>query len=212
MTGTISPTSTAPSTEAASIQQTTNPGTSLLNKWRYAGGKRDLRLDLLRGFAALTMIIDHVGGKDSLLYTISGGDRFFVSAAEGFVFISGLVMGIVYAGLIARKGLRAALTKGAKRVGTLYALTVILGLVFAALSLQAGASWAPKLQPEQFLDFAASVLTFHRTVYLTDVLLLYTLVVAASLPALALMRRGFGWLVLAGSWSLWAAWQWWPDS
>src|SRR3954469_10883906 len=143
MTGTISPTLNAPSTEAASTQQTTNTTTSLLNKWRYAGGKRDLRLDLLRGFAALTMIIDHVGGKDSLLYAVSGGDRFFVSAAEGFVFISGLVMGIVYAGVIARQGLRAALIKGAKRVGTLYMLTVVLALAFAAISSQLDLSWAP---------------------------------------------------------------------
>src|SRR3954463_4734158 len=143
MTGTISPTLNAPSTEAASTQLTTNPTTSLLDKWRYAGGKRDLRLDLLRGFAALTMIIDHVGGKDSLLYTISGGDRFFVSAAEGFVFISGLVMGSVYAGLIARQGLQAALLKGMRRVITLYGLTVGLSLIFAALSFQLDLSWAP---------------------------------------------------------------------
>jgi uncharacterized membrane protein len=30
-------------------------------KWRYDGGKRDLRLDLLRGFAAFAMITDHIG-------------------------------------------------------------------------------------------------------------------------------------------------------
>src|SRR3954466_733315 len=110
----------------------------VMEKWQYAGDKRDLRLDLLRGLAAVTMIIDHVGGKDSWLYAISGGDRFFVSAAEGFVAISGLVMGIVYAGVIARQGLWAALAKAAKRAGTLYALTVGLSLAFAAVSFMLG--------------------------------------------------------------------------
>src|SRR4051794_13575904 len=175
MTGTISPTLNAPSTEAASTQLTTNPTTNLLNKWRYAGGKRDLRLDLLRGFAALMMVIDHVGGKDSWLYAISGGDRFFVSAAEGFVFISGLVMGIVYAGVLARQGVRAAFRKGMKRVATLYGLTVGLSLAFAAFSSLLNLSWAPTIAGDDLPDFVMNVLTLHRGFYLTDVLLLYTL-------------------------------------
>lgn len=44
-----------------------------LPAWRYAGDRRDARLDLLRGFAALTMIVDHVSGGDSWLYWLSGG-------------------------------------------------------------------------------------------------------------------------------------------
>ncbi|MBV9173234.1 MAG: OpgC domain-containing protein, partial [Chloroflexi bacterium] len=56
---------------------------------------RDLRLDLLRGFAVLAMLIDHIGGQ-SPLYAVSGGDQFFTSAAEGFVAISGFLVGHVY--------------------------------------------------------------------------------------------------------------------
>src|ERR671939_252994 len=64
--------------------------------WRYAAeGKRDLRLDFLRGFGGFAMVVDHLGG-DSWLYALTGGNRFLVSAAEGFVFISGAVAGIVY--------------------------------------------------------------------------------------------------------------------
>lgn len=186
----------------------------LLAAWRYpaAAGRRDLRLDLLRGFAVLVMIVDHIGGKDSLLYLVSGGDRFFVSAAEGFVFISGLVMGIVYARMIATRGLHAALAKGMRRVATLYGLTVGLSLVFATLSLEFSLPWAPNIaSATDALDFLTGVLTLRHAYYLTDVLLLYTLVIAAAMPALALMQRlrHAGWLVLAGSWALWAAWQWW---
>ncbi len=185
-----------------------------INTWRYTDEKRDLRLDLLRGFAALAMIIDHVGGDGSWLYNISGGNRFFVSAAEGFVFVSGLVMGIVYAGVIARYGLRAALIKGAKRVGTLYCLAVGLSLLFAGISLHLGLSWAPHIAAGGFFDFVTGILTLHRAFYLTDVMILYTFVVAVSLPLLAILSRGrwYSWLVLAGSWSLWAAFQFWPKS
>ena len=64
--------------------------------WRYvSGGSRDLRLDLLRGFAVFAMAVDHIGG-DSPFHLLSGGNRFFVSAAEAFVFISGVTVGLVY--------------------------------------------------------------------------------------------------------------------
>ncbi len=92
--------------------------------WRYAGGKRDLRLDLLRGFAVFAMVADHLGGDPSWLYNVTGGNHFLFSAAEGFVFISGLVMGIVYAGIIAKKGVGEASWKALQRAVTLYLLTV----------------------------------------------------------------------------------------
>ncbi len=182
----------------------------LIGSWRYTGDRRDDRLDLLRGFAALAMIIDHFGGQDSWLYLLSGGDRFFISAAEGFVFISGLVMGIVYAGVVARYGIRAAMAKAARRVGTLYALTVGLSLSFALLAILLNLPWAPQLPAGGFLAFAGDILTLQRATYLTDVLLLYTFVIAAAIPLLLLLRHGYGGWVLAGSWALWAAWQWWP--
>ena len=82
------------------------------------------------------MVADHIGGERSWLYAITGGDAFFVSAAEVFVFISGLLMGIIYAGVIARQGLGAALMKSLQRAWTLYLMTVTLTLTFMVLSAQ----------------------------------------------------------------------------
>ena len=45
---------------------------------------RDPRLDLLRGFCVVAMIVDHVGGA-SWLYALTGGNTGPVTAAEGFV-------------------------------------------------------------------------------------------------------------------------------
>src|SRR5579859_2269688 len=61
-----------------------------LARWTYAPeAGRDLRIDLLRGLAVLAMVIDHIAGP-SKLYLITGGNHFYTSAAEGFIFLSGL--------------------------------------------------------------------------------------------------------------------------
>ena len=56
-----------------------------------------------RMVAIFAMVVDHFGG-DSWLTPFTGSDRFLVSAAEGFVFLSGFIMGVVYGGRIARRG------------------------------------------------------------------------------------------------------------
>jgi hypothetical protein len=175
--------------------------------WRYEAGRRDLRLDLLRGFAVIAMITDHIGGERSWLYAITGGDAFFVSAAEVFVFISGLLMGIIYAGVIARQGLGTALRKSLQRIWTLYLLTVTLTLTFIALSTQLHLGWGTQATYATWPDLIMSVLTLHRTFYLTDILLLYTFLVLAAVPVLVLLARGYAPFVLVGSWGLWTLWQ-----
>jgi hypothetical protein len=175
--------------------------------WCYSGGRRDLRLDLLRGFAVIAMVADHIGGQRSWLYAITGGDAFFVSAAEVFVFISGLLMGMIYAGVIARQGLGAALVKSLQRAWTLYLMTVTLTLTFMILSAQLGLGWDSEMTDTTWFDLLVSVLSLHRTFYLTDILLLYTLLVLAAVPVLVLLVHTQTALVLAGSWGLWMLWQ-----
>src|SRR5881227_1452137 len=91
--------------------------------------RRDLRLDLLRGFCIFAMVVDHFGG-DSWLYAITGGNRFYVSAAEGFIFISGFVMGQAYRSKRDRSGLPAAMGEALRRARTLYLATVTLTIIF----------------------------------------------------------------------------------
>src|SRR5713226_7749088 len=115
-------------------------GEALLERfrtWSYyrtadVASRRDLRLDLLRGFCIFAMVVDHFGG-DSWLYAITGGNRFYVSAAEGFIFISGLIMGQAYRHKRDRSGLPAAMGEALLRARTLYVATVALTLIFSAL-------------------------------------------------------------------------------
>lgn len=171
-----------------------------------SSGKRDYRLDFLRGFAVLIMVIDHVAGS-SPLHLLTGGNRFFVSAAEGFVFISGFLVGIVYGGKVRRHGWPFAARQALGRAFTLYAVSVWLTLAAAFLSAAFGLWWAPDSQQITIGHFLMEIMTFQRAYYLVDVMQLYTLLLAVTPPALWLLNRGRWQWLLALSIGIWLAFQ-----
>lgn len=173
------------------------------------GAGRDLRIDLLRGFAVLAMVVDHIAGP-SVLYAATGGNRFYTSAAEGFIFISGLVMGLVYQRLIERDGLGICLRRAIERAVTLYLLTITLTLFFVPFSEHLNLHWAQGLDFSDPLAFVVSVLALHQTYYLVDIPLLYTLLLLISPLALVLLSQGRTAVVLGASWVLWGAFQFFP--
>lgn len=81
--------------------------------------KRYLQLDFLRGLCLLIMTIDHFGNLS--LVEILG----FISAAEGFVFISGIVSGIVYYRRLQKESLKALRLSAFKRGFQLYRYHVV---------------------------------------------------------------------------------------
>jgi hypothetical protein len=176
-------------------------------EWHYEGGRRDLRLDLLRGFAALAMVADHIGGQHSWLYAVTGGNEFFVSAAEAFVFISGAVMGIVYLDVVRRHGIRAGVTKALHRAWTLYLVTVFLTLSLATMAALLDLTWRPVIGEGGVTRFVIDIVTLHRTFHLTDIPMLYTLLLLAAAPIVYLLAKGKAAMVLAASWGLWLLWQ-----
>src|SRR5512135_1622248 len=180
---------------------------SLLTDWSYvAVDKRDLRLDLLRGFAVVVMVVDHFGGS-SWLYLITGGNGFFVSGAEAFIFISGLVVGMVYGGIALKQGIWAAQLKALQRAWTLYKLNFVLTLLFAAVSIHFGLDWAKSIQIDNPLVFAFNVATLRETMYLADIPLLYTLLMVLAAGGLWLLVKGHTKILLLGSAVLWFAFQ-----
>src|SRR5919201_4101088 len=108
-------------------------GEQVPNSVAYVEGGRDLRIDFLRGLCVIAMIVDHVAGA-SWLYAITGGNRFYTSAAEGFVFVSGLVAGRAYTRFIDRDGLGYGLGRLLRRAGQLYLLAIGLTLVVVPAS------------------------------------------------------------------------------
>ena len=98
---------------------------------------RDERIDFLRGFALLVMTVNHLDVKASLFYAFTGQGRFYISAAEGFYFLSGLVLGIVSV----RMPLLRMLRRVARRAGQLYAMAVGISLFFTLLGLAGLRLW-----------------------------------------------------------------------
>lgn len=175
--------------------------------WAYAvADKRDLRIDLLRGFAVFVMIVDHFGGA-SWLYLITGNNSFFVSGAEAFVFISGVVVGMVYGGIALKQGLRVAQVKALERAWTLYKLTIILTLIFAVVSKFFWLPWAEAFKIDNPFVWLLQVITLHRTFYLADVMLLYTFLMICAAGALWLLINQRTGVLLALSFAAWLAFQ-----
>lgn len=151
----------------------------------------------------LAMLLDHVGG-DSWLTPLTGGNRFFVSAAEAFVIISGALVGIVYGKVMLRKGPLAVVKKALHRAARLYLLTIVVSITFALTGKHFGMFW----QPEAGLQsFVLQTFTLRYTVFLVDIMLLYTLLLLLAIPILLLLSKGLYLTVLTISWLVWAAWQ-----
>lgn len=171
---------------------------------------RDSRLDLLRGFCVFAMIVNHIGGA-SWLYWLTGGNTGPVTAAEGFVFLSGLVLGIVSRKRVSKDGLRAAIRASLARAWTLYALTVVLTVVFVGLTVGTSLSlWVDREllgEVKSWPALLASVAAVRFTWNGTDILALYALLLAAAPLALVFLAKGRPFALLTASWSLWLAYQ-----
>jgi enterochelin esterase-like enzyme len=173
------------------------------------GSRRDLRLDFLRGFAVFAMVVDHLAGP-SRLYLLTGGNYFYTSAAEGFVFISGLTVGVVYRRIAERDGLDVALRRLLNRAWQLYVLAVGLTLVLLPLSEMLGLPWAQGVDRTDSLGLVWSIVNLHQTYYLVDVPLVYALLIATAPVALILLHERRGWALLVVSWVVWAGYQLYP--
>ncbi len=170
------------------------------------GDKRDLRLDLLRGFAVFVMIVDHFGGS-SWLYLITGNNSFFTGGAEAFVLISGMVVGMVYGAIALRDELRAAVGKALQRAWTLYKLTVVMTIGFAVISEILDLPWAKGYVIGNPIEFVIKVILLQQTYYLADIPLMYTILMAFAPIGLWLLHRHHTQFLLIGSFFVWLGYQ-----
>ena len=91
--------------------------------------RRILALDLLRGFFLLVIMIDHIELFPNGFDFFTGKGRLFVSAAEGFFFMSGLLIGMVYKRRL-HLGMKFIFMKMWKRAAQLYLASIFFTLLF----------------------------------------------------------------------------------
>lgn len=171
---------------------------------------RDVRLDALRGLLLVIMTINHAVPLGAYTFQTFG----YVSSLEGFLYLSGIVAGIVYSrpSSVARGPWRRV----SKRVLAIYGYHVVgfavllaaAHVVPAVTTLLIGywrqPGWLGPLaeSPWEALVRLGS-LTYQPTYF--HVLPLYMLLVLCIPAAVQAARRGYAWLALAASFSLWLA-------
>jgi hypothetical protein len=172
--------------------------------------RRIYELDLLRGFFICVIILDHLQFWPSPLQYLTGQGRLWVSAAEGFFLISGLLIGY----LRVYKGMRTPLADLSKlllkRAALLYVWGV--GITFTVISLSAlmpgDGGLLPKFPAtEQVASLPIYVWNVFTTMLSSDwiyFLRLYAIMLAVTPLFLWFVRIGKWWIALAISAGLYA--------
>jgi hypothetical protein len=174
-------------------------------------GNRDLRIDWLRGLAMTCVIVNH--SKLSSLLSWFSYERFWtVTAAEVFVVLSGVVLGMVYARKINRGDWLAVVRGLTHRALTLYLafVAVTLSVVILALagidvrSLTSSEPGIADIVDWQAMDVAAwrDIALMRSGPWAFQIVGLYVGLVVAAIPCLFALRFA-GWRpLLAVSWGL----------
>ncbi len=156
-------------------------------------------LDYLRGFFIAVIIIDHLWRWPNALQYLTGRGELWVSAAEGFVIISGLLVGYVH-GFKKRKlplGPLAAtlIRRGIMLYVWMWITTLALVAVTWNFSPKGGMAYIPVREGDWSALFDL-MRTFDYAHSLTHFLFLYAIYLVISPIAIWLLRRGGWWVVL----------------
>jgi len=165
---------------------------------------RDRAIDVLRGVFIVLMVSTHISDES----VIQGGlhlQRWF-TGAEGFVMLSGLVLGMVHQRRVARLGDRAASILILRRAATLYSIQVALCVVVVVAAVATGRpSSVPPLDALGGIPGTAmSVALLRFQPNFLNVLPMYVVFLLAA-PAVLWAARRNAVAVLAASMVLWAA-------
>jgi hypothetical protein len=165
--------------------------------YRRAAAERDVRLDFLRGWCIFSMVVDHAAGqRTSPIFAITGNGPWPITGAHGFVMLSGVVMGLLYAGIIRKEGERGALQKLGGRAVKLYLVAIGLGLfdiAWTVLPWTGGGSTS--------LHAVLNVLLLHAGS--DDLMTFYFILVLLAGPVLLALHRRLWALALATSIAVW---------
>lgn len=166
--------------------------------------KRIVAFDLLRGFFLIVVIIDHVELFPNGYELITGRGQLWVSAAEGFFFLSGLLVGMIYRKKLAQ-GVQFVFRKLWSRAALLYVVAVSLTLFYTAWALSTGDAEAVKYAAAKDLGWGTIIDTLKlKYVYGWSDFLTYYVVFMFFAPfVLYLLRFRLWWLVIVLSIVIW---------
>jgi hypothetical protein len=166
--------------------------------------KRILAFDLIRGFFLLVIMIDHIELYPNFFDFFTGKGRLWVSAAEGFFFMSGLLIGMIYKRRLAH-GLMFIFRKLWTRAAELYVVGV--GLTFLFLAWVEFTHHAPIKDnlptPFPWHHFIGQALLMRFTYGWADFLVRFAILMFFAPVVFALVAKGKWWLALVGIFGFW---------
>ena len=162
-------------------------------------------LDILRGYFLIVILINHIELYPSGFDFFTGRGRLLVSAAEGFFFMSGLLVGMVYKRRLSL-GFSFIFKKMWKRALQLYAGSIVTTLLFTALAVY--------LNHPYIKEGIFSVIDWPHIIYQTllmrygygwaDFLDRFAILMLLAPFGFYLIARGKWWLLAAASLTAWA--------
>jgi hypothetical protein len=170
-----------------------------MSKAREPTSSRIMALDYLRGYFIAVIIIDHLWRWPNLFQYATGRGELWVSAAEGFVIVSGLLVGYIHGYKKRLQPLAPLSIKLIKRGLMLYLWMWITTILLVAITWQLAPKGGMAYIPVPIGDWHTLIhlmLGFNYAHSLTHFLYLYALYLVASPAAIWLLRRGLWMLVL----------------
>jgi hypothetical protein len=161
-------------------------------------------LDLIRGWFLIMIIIDHVELYPSGFDFLSGRGRFFASGAEGFFFMSGMLVGFVYRRKLAQ-GMYFVFKKMWRRATQLYIAGAALTLLFTFLAIKLRDPGVKYGLPSvvHWREIVTQTLTFRYSFGWADFLPRFAILTFMAPFVFYLISRGKWPIVILGSLVAW---------
>lgn len=161
--------------------------------------ERIYTFDFLRGYFIVVIIVDHLWKFPSLWSVMSGEARLWVTAAEGFVMISGFLIGYIRGFKSLKLPFFPIAVKLLRRALMLYVWMVFVSVVYLIVDWQLKSivpnipsSPAPKGDWYQAIMLIVTMKHPHLWIYF---LYLYAIFLVLSIGAVWLLRKRLSWLV-----------------
>ena len=169
--------------------------------------KRNHQLDFFRGLLLIIITIDHALIWNNVIRRFTCEFIGWVSAAEGFVFLSGLTAGIVYTHKANEKDSKFLSKLSLKRAFTIYRNHIALFAFICATVLLSplirehwGEAYAP-LASQPLRSIITGSLLVYQPLYL-DILPMYAIFILLVPICIRLFQKGYAQYVMLGSFML----------
>lgn len=169
--------------------------------------KRNHQLDFFRGLLLIVITIDHSLLLNNVIRRFTYEFIGWVSAAEGFVFLSGLTAGMVYTYKMNEKGIEFLSGLAIKRALTIYKYHILLFLFVCASVLCSSLIrdyWADAYAPlaqHPLRSIVTGSLLVYQPPFL-DILPMYAIFILLVPFCIRWFQKGYAWYVLLGSFTV----------